>query len=182
MSDIRAVINRAASAAMRSSLESDQRGDIAFVTARVRDAVTEAVLREVLNRLNADRIWPEREIVKSMLASLSAPEAAPNCEHCGQSPCTGDCTCAWRPDDTLGVWATTCGQQYAVESERPTLAGMRFCCYCGKRLLEAAPEAAPAPATERKCPACYGVGVITDGHHGHYGSPCVTCGGTGHVG
>lgn len=47
-------------------------------------------------------------------------------------------TCEWtidaNPDFT--VWETTCGQAFVFEVDGPEHNGMKFCCYCGKPLVE----------------------------------------------
>ena len=43
--------------------------------------------------------------------------------------------CAWTLDDEdNNVYATSCGGLFKIHCDGPIENGMRFCCYCGKRL------------------------------------------------
>ena len=44
--------------------------------------------------------------------------------------------CEWTEDDD-GDWTTDCGQMFAFLTEHgPAENGMKFCCYCGKPLVD----------------------------------------------
>ncbi len=44
-------------------------------------------------------------------------------------------TCDWTLDDRHGnKWDTTCGNAFQLETDGPKENGMKFCCYCGRRL------------------------------------------------
>lgn len=45
-------------------------------------------------------------------------------------------TCRWFGDDDGGPWATDCNELFNIENEGPEANGMRFCCFCGKKLVE----------------------------------------------
>lgn len=42
--------------------------------------------------------------------------------------------CEWRQDDD-GSWDTDCENKFCIEEGTPEENGMRFCCYCGKKLM-----------------------------------------------
>jgi hypothetical protein len=49
-------------------------------------------------------------------------------------PLTTDERCNW-VEDSDGNWATACGNQHCLDpNEPPEAHGMKFCCYCGKKL------------------------------------------------
>lgn len=43
--------------------------------------------------------------------------------------------CMWETDDD-GISHTACGEAFALDSGTPAENRMRFCCYCGKPLVE----------------------------------------------
>lgn len=43
--------------------------------------------------------------------------------------------CHWDEDDT-GVWATDCRHEFEINEGTPDDNGMKFCCYCGKPLVQ----------------------------------------------
>lgn len=45
-------------------------------------------------------------------------------------------TCVWRQNED-GYYDTACDQAFVMESGTPGENGFRFCCYCGKPLVEA---------------------------------------------
>jgi hypothetical protein len=45
-------------------------------------------------------------------------------------------TCRWGEGDDGGPWATDCNELFNIENEGPEANGMRFCCFCGKKLVE----------------------------------------------
>ena len=47
-------------------------------------------------------------------------------------------TCLWTPDEgwEYGCWSTACGEEFYLEVDAPEDNGMRFCCYCGKPLVQ----------------------------------------------
>lgn len=44
--------------------------------------------------------------------------------------------CNWRYDDLDGKWDTDCGEAWVFEIDGPNHNGMRYCCYCGRTLVE----------------------------------------------
>ena len=46
--------------------------------------------------------------------------------------------CHWEHNEE-GYWETTCGNAFEVTEGTPLENNMRFCCYCGKRLVEVGP-------------------------------------------
>ncbi len=49
-------------------------------------------------------------------------------------------TCTWWEGDDGGPWATQCNELFNIESEGPDANGMKFCCFCGKKLVEVRAE------------------------------------------
>lgn len=51
-------------------------------------------------------------------------------------------SCQWRYDDLFikDHWSTSCGQEMIFPNGKPTENDMRYCCYCGKLLVEYIPE------------------------------------------
>ena len=49
-------------------------------------------------------------------------------------------TCIWWEGDDGGPWATQCNELFNIESEGPEANGMRFCCFCGRKLVEVASD------------------------------------------
>jgi hypothetical protein len=47
-------------------------------------------------------------------------------------------TCIW--NEVGEMWETTCGEAFVVNDGTPSQNKMRFCCYCGKPLVEAKPR------------------------------------------
>ena len=47
-----------------------------------------------------------------------------------------EATCTWWEGDDGGPWATQCNELFNIENEGPEANGMRFCCFCGKKLVE----------------------------------------------
>jgi hypothetical protein len=56
------------------------------------------------------------------------------CSQCGCRPAKE--VCAWELDFDGEVYDTDCGQSFAIIEGTLSENGMRFCCYCGKRLEE----------------------------------------------
>lgn len=48
---------------------------------------------------------------------------------------TNDDLCCWK-EDSNGAWWTDCGNGFELMDGSPLDNGMKFCCYCGKRLCE----------------------------------------------
>lgn len=48
--------------------------------------------------------------------------------------------CIWWEGDDGGPWATQCNELFNIENEGPEANGMRFCCFCGKKLVEVAAD------------------------------------------
>jgi hypothetical protein len=46
--------------------------------------------------------------------------------------------CVWEQDadSDFSEWHTSCGQAFCLNDGPPSENDMRFCCYCGKRLME----------------------------------------------
>jgi hypothetical protein len=46
--------------------------------------------------------------------------------------------CIWHQDDIGGdsVWETTCKRSFEFNDGGPEENGFKFCCYCGKNLIE----------------------------------------------
>ncbi len=47
--------------------------------------------------------------------------------------------CIWKQDngyDDDGSWNTSCGEMFVFIDDTPKGNGMKFCCYCGSRLIE----------------------------------------------
>lgn len=51
-----------------------------------------------------------------------------------QAACTWEC----EPDPDVEAWETACGNTFQFESGGPSENKMRYCCYCGANLIEAA--------------------------------------------
>ena len=51
-----------------------------------------------------------------------------------------EATCTWWEGDDGGPWATQCNELFNIESEGPEANNMKFCCFCGKRLIEVADD------------------------------------------
>jgi len=47
-------------------------------------------------------------------------------------------SCSWTVDDD-GVWNTECGQAFVLEDGSPKENFMKYCCYCGRGLIEIFP-------------------------------------------
>lgn len=45
-------------------------------------------------------------------------------------------TCEWSYDETMDAYETDCDQAFCVNEGTPKENDMRFCCYCGKKLVE----------------------------------------------
>lgn len=46
--------------------------------------------------------------------------------------------CRWVQDDLEGdTWGTSCGHYFRLDDGTPADNDMKFCCYCGKTLIEA---------------------------------------------
>lgn len=57
------------------------------------------------------------------------------CGHrCIEAPAVAE-RCKWT-EDSDGNWATSCGQDFVVNSDTPSSNGMLFCFHCGKHLEE----------------------------------------------
>ena len=44
-------------------------------------------------------------------------------------------SCLWIEDND-GNWDTSCGEYFTLNEGTPKENGMKYCCYCGKRLEE----------------------------------------------
>jgi hypothetical protein len=49
-------------------------------------------------------------------------------------PLSADAACAWTWQEGDEVWATSCGNMFALDAGTPKDNGMRWCCYCGGAL------------------------------------------------
>jgi hypothetical protein len=49
-------------------------------------------------------------------------------------------TCIWWEGDDGDPWATQCNELFNIENEGPEANGMKFCCFCGKKLVEVRDE------------------------------------------
>lgn len=50
-------------------------------------------------------------------------------------------TCTWTLDvDEWNSWATGCGNLFIIDDGTPKENDFRYCCYCGKPLIESKPE------------------------------------------
>jgi hypothetical protein len=57
-------------------------------------------------------------------------------------------TCTWtQTGDEYDFWETSCDHAFVINEGTPKENGMRFCCYCGKR-LEAVPYTISEAADE----------------------------------
>lgn len=52
---------------------------------------------------------------------------------------TKPATCTWTPDDD-GNWETDCDQEFVFMDGGPDDNNMRFCCYCGRKLVQGVME------------------------------------------
>jgi len=47
-----------------------------------------------------------------------------------------DLVCEWHQDgEDSDTWDSGCGESFWLENDNPSECGMRYCCYCGKRLV-----------------------------------------------
>ncbi|WP_252178360.1 hypothetical protein [Endozoicomonas sp. 4G] len=46
-----------------------------------------------------------------------------------------EATCTWT-DDPEGIWHTDCGEAFEVHAGSPGQNGLRYCCFCGRKLAE----------------------------------------------
>jgi len=44
--------------------------------------------------------------------------------------------CTWKYDESMSSWETTCRNAFCIEEGTPKENDMRFCCCCGKELVE----------------------------------------------
>ena len=54
--------------------------------------------------------------------------------------------CIWSQDDAYdgdGNWNSSCGETFMFIDDTPKGNGMKFCCYCGSRLIEKLYEPEP---------------------------------------
>jgi len=51
---------------------------------------------------------------------------------------TDPTVCHWtaHPVDASGFWETDCNEAFGLNEGTPSNNGMKFCCYCGKKLVE----------------------------------------------
>jgi hypothetical protein len=94
-------------------------------------ALTDKVMREVYYALGrSDRA--ARAVIINALLKAAPPAEGPTCE--------------WFSDlEDDSMLTTACGQEfYRLEDSAPTLAWMKFCCYCGKRVSLPTPPRDPA--------------------------------------
>ena len=45
-------------------------------------------------------------------------------------------TCRWSEDGDGGPWATQCGNYFEITEGTPDENGFKFCCYCGRKLVQ----------------------------------------------
>ncbi|NCC26605.1 MAG: hypothetical protein EOM22_00255 [Gammaproteobacteria bacterium] len=50
-----------------------------------------------------------------------------------------EAVCTWTPDLMRFVWVTDCGESFAIHEGSPEQNGLRYCCFCGRRLAEVHP-------------------------------------------
>lgn len=91
----------------------------------------------------------DRDLAESALAPSNA-----KCQQCGQptdsmsmdesgEPICKACfarqygPCVWQENED-GYYDTTCGNAFVMESGTPRENGMRWCCYCGRRMHDVA--------------------------------------------
>lgn len=49
--------------------------------------------------------------------------------------------CRWTEDEYEGgAWDTDCGQRFCIEDGTPEQNDMKFCCYCGHKILPPLPK------------------------------------------
>jgi hypothetical protein len=72
-------------------------------------------------------------------------------------------TCEWTPDED-GVYRTSCGEAFMLITSTPTDNAMRFCPYCGARLV----EMPPAPVEQEETRQNSGLKEHPEGYDG----PC----------
>ena len=49
---------------------------------------------------------------------------------------TTDETCTWTENVSDGSWSTGCGEDFMLNDGTPAENHMRYCCYCGKPIVE----------------------------------------------
>jgi hypothetical protein len=50
-----------------------------------------------------------------------------------------DATCTWKEEEEGLYWATQCGEAFAIIEGLPDENGLRYCCFCGRKLSESRP-------------------------------------------
>ena len=45
-------------------------------------------------------------------------------------------TCRWSEDGNGEPWATMCGNYLEINEGTPNENGFKFCCYCGRKLVQ----------------------------------------------
>jgi len=46
-------------------------------------------------------------------------------------------TCAWKMvDSDYNIWETDCGESFVLEDGTPKENKLRYCCFCGRKLIE----------------------------------------------
>ena len=46
-----------------------------------------------------------------------------------------EAVCTWT-EDASGIWHTDCGEAFEIQTGSPGQNGLRYCCFCGRRLAE----------------------------------------------
>ena len=46
-----------------------------------------------------------------------------------------EAVCTWT-EDANGIWHTDCGEAFEIQTGSPGQNGLRFCCFCGRKLAE----------------------------------------------
>ena len=46
-----------------------------------------------------------------------------------------EAVCTWT-EDANGIWHTDCGEAFEIHAGSPGQNGLRFCCFCGRKLAE----------------------------------------------
>ena len=49
-------------------------------------------------------------------------------------------TCEWTIDGGEGYWGTSCGRAFRLDDGIPVENHMRYCCFCGQKLVAVSPE------------------------------------------
>jgi len=92
-------------------------------------AVKDEALRCGIDHLAKQNRFIDQAVYDKMEAALSPP--------------TGKVLgyCEWRQEDPFGegdscIWHTDCGHEFVFDEGTPSDNDAKFCCYCGKKLVE----------------------------------------------